>query len=166
MTKREKKIIAEQVLILSNRIYITAIEHGYNMKFWKKKNYVFSPRDIANINTTPEKVLKYTQGRELYLLIAEYLNLIHEVKKLKNHPSKMRTYLMKDLNTGLYKIGRSKNPAARESTLQSEKPTIKMVKVWEEDIEKELHRMYEKERVRGEWFNLSEIQVKFITSKQ
>ena len=74
----------------------------------------------------------------------------------------VKTYLMKDSNTGLYKIGKSVKPKRREKTLQSEKPTIKMVKIWNKDIEKKLHRLYSKHRVRGEWFKLTAIQVRYI----
>ena len=37
-----------------------------------------------------------------------------------------------------------------------------MVKVWDRDIEKELHNKYDKHRLRGEWFDLNKIQVKYI----
>ena len=73
-----------------------------------------------------------------------------------------KTYLMKDNHNKLYKIGYSKNPKARESTLQSEKPSIKMVKVWNKDIEQELHNLYAEFRIRGEWFDLTPIQVRYI----
>lgn len=43
---------------------------------------------------------------------------------------------MKDCNTGFYKIGKSINPKLRERTLQSEKPTIKIIKVFDKNIEK------------------------------
>ena len=73
-----------------------------------------------------------------------------------------KTYLMKDEYNGLYKIGSSKNPEFRESTLQSEKPSIKIVKVWNKDIEKHLHQKYYKNRKRGEWFDLTKVQIKYI----
>tara|TARA_R100000654_G_C2658433_1_gene124295 strand:+ start:43 stop:888 length:846 start_codon:yes stop_codon:yes gene_type:complete len=75
---------------------------------------------------------------------------------------KPRTYILKDKNTGYYKIGRSINPKEREKTLQSEKPTIKMIKEFKNDIENELHKKYSKNRVRGEWFKLNKIQLKYI----
>ncbi len=73
-----------------------------------------------------------------------------------------KTYLIKDYNTGYYKIGKSKKPKHREKTLQSEKPNIKMVKVWDYDTEKKLHSFYDKCRIRGEWFELNKIQLKYI----
>tara|TARA_R110000782_G_scaffold68732_1_gene138369 strand:+ start:189 stop:776 length:588 start_codon:yes stop_codon:yes gene_type:complete len=76
-----------------------------------------------------------------------------------------KTYLIKDNINGLYKIGYSINPKQREKTLQSEKPDIKIVKIWNKDIEKQLHKSYKEHRIRGEWFKLNQIQVKFICSK-
>lgn len=40
-----------------------------------------------------------------------------------------------------------------------------MVKVFENNIEKELHNQYKEFRVRGEWFNLNSIQVNYICTK-
>ena len=76
--------------------------------------------------------------------------------------SQKKTYLIKESNTSYYKIGKSNNPEHREKTLQREMPNIKTVKVWEEDIEKELHHKYAEHRVRGEWFKLTKPQVKYI----
>lgn len=66
-----------------------------------------------------------------------------------------KTYLVKDKNTGLTKIGRALDPCFREKTLQSEKPTIVLFAVCSRDIENKLHKKFSKKRVRGEWFNLS-----------
>jgi hypothetical protein len=64
---------------------------------------------------------------------------------------------MIDKNTGYYKIGRSKNPKIRETTLQSEKPTIEMIFSVESKMsdEKVLHDLFKNKRIRGEWFDLS-----------
>lgn len=78
-------------------------------------------------------------------------------------------YLMCDSKNGCHKIGISKTPEYRERTLQSEKPTIEMVCAKEypsrkiaEAIESALHKVYERERIRGEWFNLSKTDVMMI----
>lgn len=76
-----------------------------------------------------------------------------------------KTYLIKNRRNGLYKIGKSKNPLQREKTLQSEEPDIVMVKTWEKNIESDLHQKYKDYRVRGEWFKLSNVQVKYICSQ-
>ena len=73
-----------------------------------------------------------------------------------------KTYLIKNKRNGFYKIGRSNNPKRREKTLQSEEPDIVMVKVWDENIESKLHKKYNKQRLRGEWFDLNKVQVRYI----
>jgi len=78
-----------------------------------------------------------------------------------------KLYLMKDMRNGLYKIGISQDPKHRESTLQGEKPDIKLVGDWKDlsDFEREWHKYFDKERQRGEWFKLTKTQVKFFVSQ-
>ena len=78
-------------------------------------------------------------------------------------------YLMKDTANGRYKIGMSKKPEYRERTLQSEKPEITLIcsKMYSSrdearKIEKELHQRFKNNRIRGEWFNLSDSEVKNV----
>jgi len=97
-----------------------------------------------------------------------YDESVKEVDKVKSDSvkqSRCNTYLMKDENTGLYKIGKSIKPKYRERTLQSEKPSIKMVWNIAKDIESYLHDLYKEVRVRGEWFSLNNIQVKYICTQ-
>lgn len=63
-------------------------------------------------------------------------------------------YIMMNQDDFTFKIGQSKMPIYRERTLQSKQPKVVLLKVWQcnKKIEKELHRMYQKNRVRGEWF--------------
>ena len=74
----------------------------------------------------------------------------------------IKTYLMCDILRGFYKIGKSKSPLIRERTLQAEIPTIELVHVIENDMEKMLHEKFSKKRLRGEWFNLSKNDINYI----
>lgn len=78
-------------------------------------------------------------------------------------------YLMKDTANGYHKIGISNTPEYRERTLQSEKPTIIMLACKKyptrkiaESMETALHNAYSQQRLRGEWFHLSDIDVAAI----
>ncbi len=64
-------------------------------------------------------------------------------------------YIMLDTANQYRKLGYSKNPTYRESTLQSEKPSIELVHKFRGTMkqEKECHRILSKYRVRGEWFS-------------
>lgn len=98
-------------------------------------------------------------------------HLTTETKKLFDNRTdtlkqkKYKTYLMIDHNTHLYKIGKSENPKYRERTLQSEKPSISILLVINADVEKILHERYSEKRIRGEWFCLSEDDIKDIKNK-
>lgn len=75
-------------------------------------------------------------------------------------------YLMSDSVTGKTKIGFSNSPKYREKTLQAEKPSIDLLIAWKGTIndEQHLHKMFEHCRVRGEWFDLTEADIKTIYS--
>ena len=77
---------------------------------------------------------------------------------------KAALYLMKCDNTGLYKIGRSVNPEARERTLQSEAPATRLLNHWSRlgMAERVWHRYFSEQRRRGEWFKLTPAQVRFF----
>jgi len=66
-------------------------------------------------------------------------------------------YIMMNEDEFTFKIGQSKKPKYREQTLQSKQPNIFLMKVWQCDkkIEKELHKIYKKNRIRGEWFKFN-----------
>lgn len=66
-------------------------------------------------------------------------------------------YLLYNEKNCFFKIGYSKNPLKREKILQAQEPDIELLKLWEKDMtfEKELHRKYAKQRVRGEWFKFT-----------
>lgn len=73
---------------------------------------------------------------------------------IKNRENKV--YVMFHKRTKLYKIGRSINPKIRERTLQVEDPGLELLVYWTApvSVEKELHRLFKKKRIRGEWFSL------------
>jgi hypothetical protein len=72
-------------------------------------------------------------------------------------------YLMLDRKNGYYKIGISNEPEWREKTLQSEKPSIKLIAAKKfvnrriaANFEKALHDSYSHKRKRGEWFQFDQ----------
>lgn len=88
-------------------------------------------------------------------ILSDLLSSPSQPGSVTRQKSKKLTYIMHDSATGLFKIGRSSNPSVREKTLQSEKPTIDLVSVFDMDIEAQLHEEYKDYRVRGEWFCLT-----------
>lgn len=129
------------------------------LKYMEFCGYEFSVSQILDIENVLKSCEKIVGKRGQYRIVE---NHVKDPEIFVRPKPQQKTYLMKDNNTGLYKIGKSKNPKNREKTLQSEKPTLKMVKIWSKNIEKHLHYIYKEQRVRGEWFELTPIQVKYI----
>lgn len=74
-------------------------------------------------------------------------------------------YVMVNRRNGYHKIGfTSSKPEYREKTLQAEEPEIDLLFACWADFgaEADLHERFAKFRVRGEWFNLSPLQVMVI----
>lgn len=65
----------------------------------------------------------------------------------------MKTYLVKCLNTGTYKIGHSQNYKSRFNQLKTANPFIELIGL-SEISEKKLHILYDEYRFSGEWFNI------------
>ena len=108
---------------------------------------------------------RYNFSKQLESLLIKRGGLIDVESSLINvesSPIDKYCYILKNNRNGMYKIGYSKHPFVRESTLQSEDPDITMVKVFESNHESELHEKYKEHRVRGEWFDLTRVQVKYI----
>ena len=117
------------------------------VEFLLKSGCLILSKEYQKIRSLAYQIVKYAKKR---------------IPKIKPAIKKEYCYIMKDSINGLYKIGKSNNPKIREKTLQSEKPSINMIKVFDKNIEKELHNRYKRERVRGEWFNLNKIQLRYI----
>jgi len=129
-------------ILMKTKTYQQSLEESYMVRSLTKEN----------------EVLK-AANRELY-----FNQKVEKKVKLKsNCDVKVPVcYLMVDEHTNYVKIGFSVNPDKRERTLQSEKPTIKLLHVFSENHERQLHDKYKQKMVRGEWFNLSEKEVKHI----
>jgi hypothetical protein len=161
---------------------------GHTVFFFRPTRTTFAPNNIFNPKcSSPD--YPTVEGRVYFHNMSPYtealifnplkdtfkvsVNLlseeVEEVKKVKASTTEVesketRVYVMIDKNTGFYKIGRSKNPKARERTLQSEKPTIEMLFNYPglNIDEKELHNIFIEKRVRGEWFDLNGTDIQMI----
>ena len=103
----------------------------------------------------------------IYPLSKKKLNYIKKLaqtkeNKLRIKREKSKCYIIKDNTNNTYKIGTSINPLKREKTLQSQKPNLKLIKIFENNIEKELQELYKHCRLRGEWFKLNKVQLEYI----
>ena len=112
-------------------------------------------------------------GRKKDLTVIWVLEKLENIKEstscstIKEDPCFV--YLMHDEANGFYKIGMSNNPIYREGTLQSEKPTIKLIashkypsRKFASALEAALHNLYSNLHVRGEWYRLRDEDVNEI----
>lgn len=143
------------------------IDYDKILKYAKQYIKIFRNLGINLEKTKPEsrielfkKILQRKEIEKAKRNSAEIHKITeYNIKKEDKNPV---CYIMKNKRNGLYKIGYSIDPKNREKTLQSEEPNINLIKVFKENHEKELHDNYSKYRVRGEWFKLSEVQLKYI----
>ena len=142
--------------IVRNEIKIIQLNKELNLLHNERSDII---KSVIPIETKQDKA--HEEINALRIEIKTFFILLKDNKKPQKQENR-KTYLMKNNHTKLYKIGYSINPKHREKTLQSEEPSIKMVKVWNKDIERKLHRLYSEYRIRGEWFDLTPIQVKYI----
>lgn len=134
------------------------------MSNYKKKFKVNSWAHIAN------KFYEFAVDKEEW---KDILNLIPYAKTplpiQQNESEECYVYFMFDTKSLDYKIGISNLPEWREKTLQSEKPSIKLVAAKKyvnrriaANIEKALHDSYSHKRKRGEWFQLDDEDIEEI----
>lgn len=76
------------------------------------------------------------------------------------------TYIIENLDTGLYKIGRTKNIVKRINDLKKEHgDNLVLIAFKSEDIEAELHELLKYNRFFGEWFNCDLNQILDVINK-
>lgn len=104
---------------------------------------------------------KYTSS---YILFTKFFELCDKIKTTYVKPQQ-KTYIMYDSTFKAYKIGKSVDPSIREKTLGAQFPNISLFAICQDNIENELHKKYSNKRIRGEWFNLSNDDLKDIMKR-
>lgn len=174
---------------LENKIQITEDElrlfEDYDLLKWK----IVLKKQNVEIFGGEEGTGKYQSSKDLKIVIRkltkEYRSLVSAeienyqpllerdtLTSLEDTPlvEECHVYLMIDTVNNYHKIGISNKPSWREKTLQSEKPSIELLaskkfinRKIAYSFEKALHDAYDEKRIRGEWFNLDESEIKEIT---
>lgn len=81
----------------------------------------------------------------------------------------MAVYVIHALETTRYKIGRAEDPEKRLKELQTGSPfPLRVINVidtcWDKRAERDLHNTFGEYRVCGEWFDLPEDAVNYLTN--
>lgn len=96
-----------------------------------------------------------------------YTTLSFAIKKLMQSGYRYpkggeQTYLMRDVNTGYTKIGKSIDPKRRERGFKCSNLAIELRYVCNSNVETELHQKFADKRVDREWFNLTDEDIMYI----
>lgn len=99
----------------------------------------------------------YSQQKQIY----------HNFGNRQKQERSTYIYLIRDNSTNHIKIGHSKNPSYRESTLFAEKPSMELIAAWRgtKPEEKALHEEFAVKNIRGEWFSLTGDDVENIKTR-
>lgn len=125
----------------------------------------FSMEELLILRSKVDATIKFTESNDIRSLNEKLID-DHRDEMKRLHPEAAPwkkplrvgfTYVMKDEALGFVKIGFSKDPLFRESTLQAEKPTITLVFSIDSHIhfEKFVQDNFILKRVRGEWFQIT-----------
>lgn len=114
---------------------------------------------LRNINRAGEEhrakaKIKTNRGLQELNMIDEYaIDMFIKRSISKRAKEKRNTYIILNKDTGLYKIGRSEDVSKRFRNLETISGcNLELLHVFDKDIESELHQMYAKYRIIGEWF--------------
>ena len=111
---------------------------------------MFLPR---NINILFQHAIRY-----------HFANLVLPSYKTRVESVNQKTYLMYSNDTCLYKIGKSENVENRLNTIVRFGVNAEVVHIIDKNIETELHRKFKEKRKKGEWFDLSKEDTRYIKS--
>ena len=154
--------------LTENALELLASEH---IVAWKMEYSTGDEPDVSSENNEFDAAIFCSYIQKNLELFAQcgYHPEEKDIEKIQPADSKCFVYLMLDEANGYFKIGISNHPEYREHTLQSEKPSIRLLKAKEfptrviaEAIETALHKAYGAKRLRGEWFNLDAKEVEDV----
>ena len=116
-----------------------------------------------------KRIESYKKDGRIFIPVTEVERILNRSTAREKAPDRVKNavkelYLIKDKRNGYYKIGISVDAICRESTLASEKADYKLVGVWNylSEYEKEWHKYFDAQHIRGEWFALTKAQIRFF----
>jgi hypothetical protein len=161
-------IISEPTSISKDNILVSRIKYN-ELILDNLKNKLFIDTykliKLFNINNYTEVVESKINGcigilneTQISILSLEFVDCNQRYKSKKRPVKEVKTYLIYEVSSKLYKIGKSVNPENRMKSIQTSGET-KLIHVINRDIENKLHRRFKDKRVHNEWFELSDKDV-------
>lgn len=141
----------------NERLYFTDGDYHKIMEIISRE-FEKSYKEIFNILYIYISDIEHFAPKDRMRMIIEMIKLPEDVEN-----KCVYTYIGADLS-GYYKIGRSSNVDNREKSLKTGNHSYNTIIVIKGDFEKELHNKFCNKRVAGEWFELSNDDIKYILS--
>ena len=141
--------------------------------------YGFSKSTIYKM-TSKKEIPHYRKGKVLFFERKEVeewalqcrVNTVDEAISFaqayimnKEDAPEPNTYIVLDINTHLYKIGKAVDVERRLSGLKCSNPGLQLIAYTEQNVETELHRKLKEYNIFREWFNIPEDLLQNIIKK-
>lgn len=126
------------------------------------------PEWSIRIADRPSNTGKFLQEMVMAFSNASLLTVCNKpapVTHDKNSSGDINTYIIKDSSSGLFKIGKSRNPIERLKTLSIGNPNLSIIGVCNKNVELLIHKEYDSVRVDGEWFRMDNNDICHIIKK-
>lgn len=166
-------------LLCGNVYRITDLYNDENNEITKvlvdQNGFVLDIKEALFIKELLENYLKNITEKEIIEINKETHNSLLEYRKTvlndvvlrENFKKNGYVYVIKKIDENIVKIGMSKNYNERtkqiSTKLHFEVETIKVFKTDDmESLEKHLHELYKDKRLNGEWFKLTDSDIKHI----
>lgn len=160
LTSVQRMIVKEMRVIRIKKRHDYKEELSFNDSINKSKKHLKSKNYKNDIIELIINKVYYTSQSifDVFWMIGLNYN------KPKIKVKKFHTYIFKDVS-GRFKIGKSTNPIDRHKNLETINKDLKVIFIFNCDIESKLHNMFDKKHIGNEWFLLSEDDLELIYNK-
>lgn len=140
----------------SKNFKIIEFEKNDNEKVYNLFNKVYGEKEAIDIIS-----ILFGENASLLTVCNKPAPVTHD----KNSSGDINTYIIKDSSSGLFKIGKSRNPIERLKTLSIGNPNLSIIGVCNKNVELLIHKEYDSVRVDGEWFRMDNNDICHIIKK-
>lgn len=104
------------------------------------------------VKTVIERVVKVVE-KPIPAALRRQIRSAQKIEEWRRQRTQIKTYALEALDIGFIKIGKSRDVKNRVGSLQTAMPCeLRVLFIYERDIERELHGELAAHRARGEWF--------------
>ena len=117
-------------------------------------------RDLIGLKNVSEHLIGAMESEAFYMLSC----LLNARDKIAT--TNVSTYIVYNESNNLYKIGKTKDIDSRIKQIQlGTGAKLKIILLINSNVESELHKEFEDCRIHGEWFRLSELDIRYMSER-